>query len=231
MTIAQMHDQFDLGVDERNNARFTPPEKDEILNRACWALAREYSKEFESNEEFRQSLAKLVEVLPVTFTQTLNTAVADLDSLVVPFASTGSEIMFILSLNVQITDNCGRINRRAVRPHMSNDEVHVTNDPFNQPSAREPKLHMEHNGTQFRRRMRLYVDGDNGTAPFPVVGPATVRVLRTPRLMNISSSPAIDCELPAYLHQEIVNKAVSFALENVSSDRLAEHSLLSNEKP
>jgi hypothetical protein len=172
----------------------------------------------------------LVEVLPVTFVQTLNVAIANLDGLVIPNASTGSTIMFILSLNAQITDNCGRTHRRAVRPHMSNDEVHITNDPFNTPSAREPKLHVEHNGTQ-ARRMRLYVDGDNGIAPFPVVGLATVRVLRSPRLMNISSSPAIDCELPAYLHQEIVNKAVSFALENVSSDRLAEHSLLSNEKP
>lgn len=231
MTIAQMHDAFTLGVDERNNSRFTPSETDEILNRACRELVREYYKEFETNEEFRQSLAMLVEVLPVTFAQTANYGIANLDGIVIPNAITGSTIMFIVSLSVQVTDNCGRTNKRAVRPHMSNDEVHVTNDPFNKPTPREPKLHVEHSGTQ-ARRMKLYVAGDNAVAPYPAIGTAEVRLLRTPRIMNSLSSPQIQCELPAYLHQEIVNRAVSIALENVSSDRLAEQTLLSaSERP
>ena len=229
MTIQEMHDRFTLAMDEANAPWFTEVERDIFLNEAQDQLVRLWYKEFESTEEVRQALARLVEVLSVTFVQTAHTGVANLDALVMPNALNGSTAMYVLSLTVQVTDNCGRTKRRTVKPLHSNAEVQVTNDPFNKPSPREPRLHMEHDGNG-DRRMRLYVGGENDTAPYPVIGANnTVRVLRSAQRMDLNAAPPVDCELPDHVHDWIVDRAVMIALENVGSDRLAGYSMLSND--
>lgn len=229
MTILEMHTMFDFLMDEANAPWFNAAEKDRLLNRVQADLTRDDYQRFEIDENVRQKLAKLVEVLPVVFTQPVGTSygLADLDGLVISNAANGSTIMFILSLNVTVTDPCGRIKRRSVKAYHSNDEVQATNDPFNKPSARNPKLHIEYNPTTAARRMRLYVGGDNDTAPLSVIGtPNQIRILRSAATMT-SVVPVVDCELATFVHDEIVKRAVTLALEIVESARLQGHSLLS----
>ena len=228
MTLQEKHDLFLLRMDEANAPWFTVAERDVLLNDAQEAMCRDYYNEFEATERIRQGIAKLVEVLPITFVQTAHVGIANLDALVVPYAANGSKAMFVLSLIVEVTDNCGRTAKRAVKPHHSNKELQVTNDPFNRPTPREPKLHVEHDGTG-SRRLRLYVADENATAPFPVIGANnTIRVLRSPRRMSLTSTPNVQCELPDFVHVEIVDRAVTRALENVESARLSGHTILSN---
>jgi hypothetical protein len=225
MTLAEMHIQFDQRMDEANAPWFNAIEKDDRLNRAMEQMVREYYGRFETDERIRQALSRLVEPLGVTFAQTGVVGIANLDALAIPFG----QIMFVLSLQLEVTDVQGRTKKRAVKPHLSNDEIQVTNDPFNVPSVREPKLHMEHDGLG-DRRLRVYVGGENDVAPFPVIGTANViRILRSPRRMDSQVTPNVECELPEFVHDDIVNRAVSIGLEEVESARLAGQSNLANQ--
>lgn len=224
MLLQDMYDIIDLRMDEANLPWFNEDEKDKWLNQAQGDIVRNMYKQFEVDEYSRQILARLVEPLAITFAQTGGVGIANIDTLAIPNAAQGSRLMFILSLQIDITDLCGDKYKRMARPQQIDDSVGLTNDPFNEPSSREPSFIVEDNGAG-NRLLRLYVTGDNATQ-FPTIGTAnTLRVLRSPR--NVSNIGPVESELPDLIHDTLVERAVTLMLENVEAGRLTTHSLTS----
>jgi hypothetical protein len=199
MTIVEMHDFVDLLVDKANAPWFNPSEKDRFLNLAINEFAKTRYRAFELNEKRRSDLLPLVRTAVVN-----NSSVINLDAIVPKF-------MFSLSLSADFDNaKCGALKGRSVKPIQIDDYISIQSDPFNKPSDAGPIYIQRNTGTA----NEIQVFSDTTPTRLELVYfkyPTTVlRDVTTP-------ANNVDCDLPDYTHEEIVNLCVRKMFATIES--------------
>jgi len=222
MTVAQMLTEIDLRLDEANAAWFNTAEKLSFLNLAQMSWVKEHADQYDANDRVRQNLAGLTERPAITFVQVGATPEwrADINALILPF---GSLVIRVLALLPSLTKGQQSNYRAVAKARRMTEWAMIFRNPHTRPSLENPSYLVEHdNTTNLVRRISLWVDSPNVQPPYAVVSSAQIVVLRTPREMAVTPS-TVECELPAFVHNEILSLAVTRMLETVESARTPGH--------
>lgn len=222
MTVAEMLNEIDLRLDEADAAWFNTDEKLAFLNIAQLSWVKDNADQYDANDRVRQNLAGLTERPPITFVQVGATPEwrADVNALVLPFSSL---TMRVLALLPSLTKGTKSNYHAVARARRMTEWATIFRNPHTRPSLENPSYLVEHdNTTNLVRRISLWVDSPNASPPYAVVSSAQIVVLRTPRNMAVTPS-TVECELPSFVHNEILSLAITRMLESVESARTAGH--------
>lgn len=193
MNIVQMHERCDELLDKANAPWFSPEQKDIYLNFAQSDFVENEHKIFEVTERGRESLSTIVKVDTYTNVSTIN-----LDAI--------TKFMFVLDLSGQFPDVCGSGTVwRSIKAEQLQNIIENQNDPFNKNDDTKPAYVQYHNGTN--RVIEIY----SATTPTNV----SLKYLKKPvDVLNDELTPAnnINSELPEFVHEEIVRRAVEMML-------------------
>lgn len=240
MTIAKMHEEFKLsrdGIDSSVYAEIMDAEIDYFLNEAMdryvkthYSKNNLYRKGFEENQKRIDDLriltkSKFVKVaLAANYQSTdknvfkallepINTA----GVITSPFyddeayttISTDQYLFYIKSSVESCKDSTGTCcGWKGVNLRQQDDLHAISGDPFNKPTAENPVLFFEDG--------QLHIWTEIGGEIKNVL----LTFIKRPIRMDITSTPAVDCELSEHTHKEIVQMAVDITLENLQSPRV-----------
>lgn len=187
MTIIEMHTKCDLLMDKAGAPWFNATEKDVFLNMAQYEFTKREARQFEVNEEARQNLGTIV------LQQAITSVTVNLDTL--------TRFGYVAALSATYTDNCGNQKTSPVSPMQWDDYWGSLRDPFNKPSDKYPVHLLSFNGTNRILEIKgitTFVSGNLVYIKKPVV------------VLNDEVTPAnnVNCELPEFVHDEVVNIAV-----------------------
>tara|TARA_R110002012_G_scaffold261340_2_gene443232 strand:+ start:14279 stop:14974 length:696 start_codon:yes stop_codon:yes gene_type:complete len=223
MTVAEMHIQFKVGLDKTdslNYPNFEPEEIDLWLNRAQNRFVKtRYSHDIkqETFEETQKRTDDLREVVVETtiFPSAVQTPVKPNGTLFdLPIGNNDLPIYWFA-----INEECGIqylnctngmvTERKNVKPIQHDDYNKIQTDPFNKPNKGKI-VRLMHGDT-----VELISDGTF------VIGSYILRYIKQPETISLANNN--DCELAFHTHEEIVDSAVTMALENIASPRFQSH--------
>jgi len=193
MNIVQMHERCDELLDKANAPWFSPEQKDIYLNFAQSDFVENEHKIFEVTERGRESLSTIVKAQTYT-----NVSTIDLDAI--------NKFMFVIDLSGLFPDKCGSgFVWRTIKAEQLQNIIENQNDPFNKNDDSNPAYIQYHNGTN--RLIEIY----STTSPSNL----NLKYLKKPvDVLNDEITPAnnVNCELPEFVHEEIVRRAVEMML-------------------
>ena len=227
MTIEQFHREFKIFLDKVDSsayAEFKPWEIDTILNESQDRIIKQryggnniYRSGFEQSQKRTDdlkniTLTKFCKVTPVTdfnfygysiYQAGLSQLFNDLSALE---EYSGEYQFYIRSRARIIKDSCEEW--RQVNLVKQDDLETIFIDPFNRPSEEYPVIYFEDNSI-------FILCGEGETSGFQVT------FIKRPTQLNLGtySGDKTECELSEHLHREIVQQAVTIALENIESRR------------
>jgi hypothetical protein len=190
MTIAEMHSLEDLLIDKANAPWFTPVEKDRFTNLAINEYVKNKHKLFETDEKVREDLLSLVINHPPVAGDTIN-------------LSSINDFLFVLRVEVDITNDCGTNTGIPVTPMQQDDFSESQRDPFNKAEDEHPQY------------LQFVEAGDRVIKVYSDTLPTAIRMtyLKQPVAVNINTPT--DSNLPVHTHEEIVNLAVRKMLATI----------------
>jgi len=183
-----MHEKADLLMDKAGAPWFNALEKDVFINMAQYEFVKREARQFEINEEARQNLGTIVLLHTVT-------AISQNLDLLTRFAYVGA-------LSATYTDECGKTKTSPVSPMQWDDYWNSLRDPFNKPTNKYPIHLLYFNGTN----RALDIKGITGT----FISGILTYIKKPVEVLNDEVTPAnnVNCELPEFVHDEVVNIAV-----------------------
>lgn len=212
MTAAEMHIAFKLGLDKVSSLQapnFLPEEISFLLNQAQDRFMKTryqgnnvYRTGFEESQKRIDDLRTLIK--DDTAAPTLVTGRTDVWKYSLP-----ADYRFAIMLQCYTTTtSCGN-DWRPVRLVQHDDLSYLLYDPFNKPHHDYPMVAFQ--GTY----IYIYSDGTFTPTNF------RLKYLKVPAQITTSPTPPATgaCELPEHTHQEIVDYAVSLAIEEIESRR------------
>lgn len=224
-----MHIAFKQGLDKfdsLNYPNFEPEEIDLILNQAQDAFVKQrygsnnMAKDpFESSQKRTEDLKGVVvrataltgtPTLPVLTIHPNSSSNIDSNSVFVDLPADHWIIVQELA-TIQYTDCHGDISDRPVKvvATQHNDYSGVINNPFSKPTSEKVLRMMTDSGIELLHH-----------ADTPIIG-YKLTYIKEPQRIDISApSGTADCELSEMVHQEVVNHAISIALENIEAQRV-----------
>ena len=219
MTIAEMHIQFKVGLDKTdslNYPNFEPEEIDLWLNKAQDKFIKTRYSRDPKRDTFEETQKRTDDLREVIVEQTIFPSATQ-----TPVKPNG--VLFELPTNPMywfaINEECGVqyincaetliLDRKRVKPIQHDDYNKVISDPFNKPS-RGKIVRLMHGD-----KAELISDGT------VIIGSYILRYIKKPVEMNLVNND--DCELADHTHSEIVDTAVTMALENIASPRYLSH--------
>ena len=226
MTIEQFHREFKIFMDKVDSsayAEFKPWEIDTLLNESQDRIIKQryggnniYKSSFEQTQKRTDDLkniskTRFLKVQPVTsfdfygyeiFQASLASLYEDKEAI----AQAPEEYMFYLRSRAEIDNGCKEW--KQVNLVKQDDLETIFVDPFNRPSPEYPIIYFEDNS--------IFIVCGNGSATG-----FTVTFIKRPDQMSLGTYGVdkTECELSEHLHREIVQGAVTIALENIESRR------------
>lgn len=229
MTIQQFHREFKIALDKVDSSsypEFLDGEIDYYLNEAQDRFIKTryggnnlYRARFEEIQKRTDDLKELVVSnfalvsLATSYSSVgQNVYMADLSKLYTTIEldqlSGNSYMIYVKSLSSIKIDDCVKFVPNKLVQH---DDINtLINDPFNKPNLTKNLIFFE-NGNIFI-----------WATPEVTVESLFVTFIKRPAQMNIGTygNPIVECELSEYTHKEIVQLAVSIAIENIESPRV-----------
>lgn len=222
MTLAEMHIEFKLGLDKTdslNYPNFEPEEIDLWLNNAQGRFVKTRYVHNTKGETFEETQKRTDDLRTIVTEVTLipsaiqtptkpNGILFDL-----PNGTMGGPDIYWFAINEECEiryEDCNGSwvdERTGVYATQHDDYDKLIDDPFNKPN-KGVVLRLMH-GTW----AELITDGTY------TINQYFLRYIRKPITLDIINFPLMSCELADHTHQEIVNGAVSLALENIASPR------------
>lgn len=215
MTVSQMHLQFKFRLDKLdalNYPNFLPEEIDLLLNQAqdrivkqrygLNNLKRTSFEETQKRTEDLKNIVKTAVITPQAYSPSTNIDV-NARYFILP-----TDHWFVVQERVVLQHTCGNNTTTSnieVRPIQHVEFDKVIKDPFKKPDT-----------TKVLRLM------DNGKVEL-IAAPGTtlieyrLRYIKEPNRVSLSGN--INCELSDHLHDEIVDQAVTIALEGIEAKR------------
>ena len=230
MTTVQLHREFKIALDKADSSAFPELRDVEIdiyLNTAQekfiktrYGLNNIYKQGFEQIQKRTDDLKGLVKTKFVGLNPSnvyslagINkvyecslTAMYDDKLLTIP--SSDTYMLFIKAMANTCIGTC--CDWEPISLIQQDDMGTISSDPFNNPSADDPKAFFE-NGNLF-----VWVSSD------VTVSNAMVTFIKKPVSMNKGTygGSVVNCELSEHTHREILQLAVQLALENLGSPRV-----------
>ena len=195
MDIIEMHKYADLLLDKANSPWYSSEEKDIFIILAQAEYVETRHLRFELDERVRKELLPLVRQSTGVTTNTIN-----LDSI--------TDYMFTLSLEGQFEKKCGDGTiTQPISPIQWDDKAENQKDPFNKAADDNPLYSEWNNGTN----NILTINSDNVPASYIMM-----YLKRPVDVINDESDPGnnVNCELPPFTHEDIVNLAVRKMMAN-----------------
>ena len=226
MTLAEMHIQFKLGLDKTdslNYPNFEPEEVDSWLNNAQGRFVKTRYVHNNKSETFEETQKRTDDLRTIVTEVTLipsaiqtptkpNGILFDL-----PNGTMGGPDIYWFAINEECEiryEDCNGSwvdERTGVYATQHDDYDKMIDDPFNKPT-RNVILRLMHGVWA-----ELITDGSF------TINQYFLRYIRKPITLDIINFPGMSCELAEHTHQEIVDIAVSLALENIASPRFQSH--------
>jgi len=219
MTISQMHQSFELGLDKvasLNYPNFIGTEIDLLLNEAQDRYVKQrYGLTNIKRQSFEETQKRTDDLKELVLNATISPEAVSADSkpnarfYLLP-STTGIEYWFAVNEECNITYvDCHGENvtqRVPIKAIQHNEYNKIIKDPFNKPDKNEVIRLMYNGQTEL-------IAGDSTQT----LGNYYLRYIKKP--IRVVLSPAVDCELSEHSHSEIVALAVSIALENIEAKR------------
>ena len=219
MTVAEQHVAFKVGFDKTDSSNypgFEPEEIDLFINLAQDRLVKTryggnnlYRTSFEQSQKRTDDLRTIIKQTTLTplSPTSLNKPGGQFFNL--PNSVATNDVYWFSiqeEANVIVTDCDGNTStvKLPVKPITHDQYNKIIKDPFNKPDETE--------------LVRLVSEGAiEVISPVASLVSLVLRYVRKPQRIDVVN--AVDCELPDHMHQEVVDVAVSLALENVESVR------------
>jgi len=218
MTIAEMHLAFTVQYDSVSTLGypgFEPEEIDLFLNRSIQRfVVTRYTgnnvkgESFEDNQKRIEDLRVLVVNNLLTRTNIVaSTTYPNAFEYTLPNGTPDPNYLFMVSCEAGVDrDECGETvtNRRIAIKQITHDQyVTYTRDPFNKPNLNRVLAIFEGN------KVILITDGTYNVTAF------YMSYLTYPNVVSLSGP--VNCNLPSYTHQEIVDLAVQLCVAAVEN--------------
>jgi len=225
MTLAEMHIEFKVGLDKTdslNYPNFEPEEIDIWLNRAQDRFVKTRYVHNNKTETFEETQKRTDDLRTIVTEVTLIPSATQVPTkpngilFDLPNGTLGPDIYwFAINEECEIRyEDCNGSwvdERTGVYATTHNDYDKMVDDPFNKPN-KDVVLRLMH-GTW----AELITDGSY------TINRYFLRYVRQPIRLDIVTFPTMSCELAEHTHAEIVDMAVTLALENIASPRLQSH--------
>ena len=219
MTVDEMHIAFKQGLDKfdsKNYPDIEPEEIDLLLNQSQDAfvkrrygynnLKREPFEAIQKRTEDLKNVVKRVNLVP-----TPNDPSFNIDGNAVNIALPSDHWITVQEkATIEYADCNGNLTTDdvIVIATQHNDYSKNIKDPFNKPTTDKVLRLTTENGIEL-------LHSENAT----VIG-YKLTYIKEPARINSQSVPTVNCELSSMVHQEIVNLAISIALENIEAQRI-----------
>lgn len=214
MTVSEMHLQFKFGLDKLdalNYPNFLPEEIDLLLNQAQdrivkqrYGITNPKRTSFEETQKRTEDLKNVVKTAVIT-PQAYSVNNIDTNS---RYCLLPTDHWFIVQERVKLRYSCNNVNTDVmveVRPIQHVEFDKVVKDPFKGPDNTKVLRLMDDS------KVELIF------APNTSILEYRLRYIKQP--VRISISVPTNCELSEHLHQEIVDEAISIALETIEAKR------------
>lgn len=210
MTLTEAHINFKFLLDKNDTAslpNFEPEEIDLYLNRAYKRFTKtRYSGKsnikregFEETQKRTDDLRELVKTSPLTATPSGTNRY----KFTLPV-----DYWFLVRAVANGTDTvCNKAISTGVKTVQYDDLNRLLADPFNGPNVDEPLIVFEDNF------IYLYTDGTY------TISTLSITYIKEPVTLNILTTPLVTFETASHTHDEIVDLAVSMALEGIEAPR------------
>jgi len=223
MTVAEMHIQFKVGLDKTdslNYPNFEPEEIDLWLNRAQDKFVKtrySHDPKRETFEETQKRTDDLREVLVETtiFPSAVQQPVKP-NGVLFDLPNGNNDLpVYWFAINEECGihyTNCTNdlvTERKRVKPIQHDDYNKIISDPFNKP-YKGKIVRLMHGD-----KVELISDGTF------IIESYILRYIKQPEAIDLANNN--DCELASHTHTEIVDTAVTMALENIASPRYQSH--------
>ena len=230
MTLAEKHIEFKLGLDKTdslNYPNFEPEEIDLWLNQGQDRFVKTRYVHDTKNETFEETQKRTDDLRTIVTEVTLIPSAIQTPSkpngilFELPNGTGGGPDIYWFAINEECEiryEDCNGSwvdERTGVYATQHDDYDKMIDDPFNKPNK----------GVVLRLMHGLWAELiTDGTY---TINQYFLRYIRQPIRLDITNFPLMSCELAMHTHQEIVNTAVSLALENIASPRF-QSNMISN---
>lgn len=216
MTAAEMLIAFNQGLDKLDSANYPNFETDQVellLNQAQDVFVKQrYGSTNIKRQSFEETQKRTEDLKNIVVNAILAPAVYAIDNINTNarFVTLPTDHWFIIQelTGISYTGCNGDTITDVVFTEaiQHNDYSKVINNPFSKPN--ENKV------------LRLMENGRVELIPAPNVTIASYRLRYIKEPVRISVTNSVNCELSEHTHQEIVNTAISIALENIEAKRV-----------
>jgi hypothetical protein len=219
MTASEMHISFKQGLDKfdsRNYPNLEPEEIDLLLNQAQDTFVKQrYGLNNVSKKSFEESQKRIEDINNLIKNQILNPIANN------PLLNINTNANFVTLpadhwitvqelCNVTYPDcNGDNITENVyVQPLQHNDYSKIINNPFAKPTDTKVLRMVTEDGVELLHSSTSSINNYR------------VRYIKKPQRIDVVNTPNVDCELADITHQEIINIAISIALENIEAQRI-----------
>ena len=213
-----MHISFKQGLDKfdsKNYPNIEPEEIDLLLNQAQDAFVKQrYGHGNSKKESFEETQKRTEDLKALIKTQVLSPLpnnINNINSNSVFVTLPSDHWITIQELtNISYADCNGTLTTEDVYTLaiQHNDYSKLISNPFAKPTDGKILRMTTKEGAE------LIYDKDS------VINNYRIRYIKKPVRMDSLSTPNVDCELSDMVHQEVINTAISIALENIEAKRL-----------
>jgi hypothetical protein len=238
LTAAQMKEEFEILYDKITNLAAPGYENEEIslfLNLSQERIIKgrinpkgnKYGESFEQTEKRRKDFSELIRDA-VDGSGNLTTSISANQNGVLPngtFFDLPLDFLYAITERIETDITCnGALKQIDVKP-ITHDQYNINVDnPFKQPDnnlAWRMDFSRENVSSAEKKRHEIITDGTYSPKKY------YLRYIKRPQEIDIDG--AVDCELDASLHREIVAKAVEIALEAIQDPRFQSMKIENNE--
>ena len=213
-----MHLSFKQGLDKfdsKNYPNLEPEEIDLVLNQAQEAFVKQrYGYNNTKKEAFEQTQKRIEDlytlIKSVRLTPLTNTSENINDYSVFVQLPTDHWITIQELTNITYLDCNSNSSTEDVytKPIQHNDYSKLISNPFGQPTDEKVLRLMTQQGVELLH------------SSTSTISEYKIRYIKEPVRIDNVTIPNVDCELSNHTHQEIVNIAISIALENIEAQRI-----------
>jgi len=218
MDVTSMHISFKQGLDKFDSLNYPnllPEEIDLVLNQSQEMFIKQrYGVNNTKGQGFEVTQKRIEDLRTLVKTEILypianNTSNINNNSVFVEFPS--DYWIAVQELTNVTYEDCNDvpITEDVYTQNIQHDDYSkIISNPFRKPSTSKVLRLITKDGIELLH------------SPTSKINSYKLRYIKRPNKINIKSNPKVDCELPEITHQEIVNGAISIALENIEAQRL-----------
>lgn len=214
MTISEMHSMFrTLGQQKgmQHNRGILPAEIDDYLNAAIISFCRETlaansSVQYPDKRSMRDNAIVPYNALRTLYDETPKVVGAQLtnEHYTMTISRAGYDYLAFIGADVNYVANGRRYQCRIVEPSKLG---YLLNDYCNRPTKEEPFCIID-SDTSMKAEFHIYT---GGTKPYQIF----IHTINMPDVVSLENN--VDCNLPLYVHEEIVERAVKQFFESVGA--------------